>query len=228
MSEHTSSGLVAFEARYAGDRFNSYRAYKFADFVGTPAEPPRLVVRSYAAAAAAATGGQMTLFAVSWNGATEVRTWVFFGCKDKDNDDNSSSRFIEIGRPDRTGFETTFASPRFWTHGYAQALAANGSVIGESVVVTTHVVEGALHMASQGAGAGARTRTTGSLLKASFIFILGLVLGCLGSAGVMVLRRGNGRAGRAGYRPVGSGDEMSIWKAGSGGGDEGPGNDKDD
>ena len=219
MSEHVaSSGRVVFEAWYQGDRFNSYRAYKFPAFVGRPAEPPRLVARAY---------NGMTLFAVSWNGATEVHSWAFFGSRTEDyenntNNNSSSSRsdhndkagFEEIGRSNRSGFETTFASPQLWTRGYAQALAANGSVIGESDVVTARIEGPGLAAMATAVGAG-RPGSGSWLVKAS-LFILGLLLGCIASTALMLLLLWRRRPGRNGYRLVRSADnrgeleEMSI------------------
>lgn len=110
---------------YVGDRFDSYRGYKF-DFVGTPDEPPALKTHAYGSGAS--LDSMSSMFAVSWNGATEVVSWTFYGSN------NPSTPFQNLGTIAKFGFETTYISNRFWAFSYAQANAANGTSLGFSRV----------------------------------------------------------------------------------------------
>jgi hypothetical protein len=110
---------------YVGDRFDSYRGYKF-DFVGTPDEPPALKTHAYGSGAS--LDSMSSVFAVSWNGATEVVSWTFYGSN------NPSTPFQNLGTIAKFGFETTYISNRFWAFSYAQANAANGTSLGFSRV----------------------------------------------------------------------------------------------
>ena len=122
VSEFSSDGRCLLEAVFSSDRFNVYRAYKF-NFTGTPSEPPALKVYAYPSA----TGEGVSTFHVSWNGATEVALWKFYGSQ------GSSGGFVELGTVAKTGFETSFASSYVpWC--YAVAVAANGSNLERSAV----------------------------------------------------------------------------------------------
>ena len=121
LSEFSSDGRLLLEAQFTSERFNSYRAYKF-NFVGSPSEA--LTLKAYAYTSE--TGELVSTFHVSWNGATEVAVRNFYGSQ------NSSSRgFVALGTATRTGFETTFVS-QYMRWCYAEAVTANGTVLGES------------------------------------------------------------------------------------------------
>jgi hypothetical protein len=111
------------------DRFASYRTFK-AEFVGMPTSSPDLTTR------ASFNGrGEVSLTAyVSWNGATEVSAWEFFGADEIDGDSES------LGRAQRTGFETSFISYRALKFTWVQAIDANGNVLGESQRVQTEAL----------------------------------------------------------------------------------------
>jgi hypothetical protein len=113
------------EATYVGDRFNSYRGYKF-NFVGMPTESPALKTHAYGSGAS--LGSMSSVFAVSWNGATEVASWTFYGSIDL------STSFQELGTIAKSGFETTYDSDRFWAFSYARGNAANSTSLGNSPV----------------------------------------------------------------------------------------------
>lgn len=125
MSEFTADGTCVLEADFASGRFCTYRAYKF-NFTGTPTEPPVLKNLNYAGL----KGETVSTFHVSWNGATDVAAWKFYGSQTK------SGEFAELGSVNRTGFETTFAS-HYVSWSYAEAVAANGTVLGKSGVQDT-------------------------------------------------------------------------------------------
>ncbi|KXL43432.1 hypothetical protein M433DRAFT_549858 [Acidomyces richmondensis BFW] len=97
MTEHSSTGELLVEARFTTDRFSTYRAYKYHHFTGISAEPSSLKAFTYHALDVT----QMTSFYVSWNGATEVARWKFYG-----SPINASSEFNLVGSIAKSGFET--------------------------------------------------------------------------------------------------------------------------
>jgi hypothetical protein len=114
------------EARFQSERFVTYRAYKF-DFTSAPSEPPVLKAYAYG------TGPDksISVFYVSWNGATEVAAWNFYASGiGKD----SPSRLL--GTTVRTGFETTYQSYSYSDAVYAEAVSADGTVLGRTAVET--------------------------------------------------------------------------------------------
>ena len=125
MSEFAPDGRAVFEARYVGSRFFCYRIYKF-EFVGHPSEPPAL--KAFAYGSDESFVSMSSVCYVSWNGATEVASWAFYGRNDP------SAPFQALGNITKSGFETMFVSKQFWAHTYAEARAANGSTLGSSPV----------------------------------------------------------------------------------------------
>ena len=121
VSEYAPDGCCILEAMYVGDRFDSYRRYKF-DFVSTPGEPPALKKHAYDSGSS--LDSMSSVFAVSWNGATEVVSWTFYGSN------NPPTPFQDLGTIAKFGFETAYISDRFWTFSYAQANASNGTSLG--------------------------------------------------------------------------------------------------
>jgi hypothetical protein len=167
-SEFSPDGRCVLEARFVGDRFNTYRAYKF-DFVGTPAEPPVLTTHAYGSEASLAS--MSSVFSVSWNGATEVSSWTFYGSNDL------SKRFQEVGRISRSGFETTYISDRFWAFSYAQANAVNGTSLGRSAVGEIILPNGqAQNITLAGLSIDGQLRKHRPTAVATIIVLVGLVL----------------------------------------------------
>ena len=109
-TEFARNGSTVFDAFFGKDR-DTYRAYRF-PWVGRPSDEPALVV----------DGG--TAY-VSWNGATQVATWRLV--------DASGKRLADAKRRD---FETTLSVPKGATRVQAQALDANGTVLGSSKLVS--------------------------------------------------------------------------------------------
>jgi hypothetical protein len=97
----------------------SYRAY-LADWVGRPADGPRVIVQANPA------GG----FAVhaSWNGATEVARWTVLAGSDR-------SSLSAVGSQAWTGFETAIAVNSEGPYFCAAALDAGGRELGRSPAV---------------------------------------------------------------------------------------------
>jgi hypothetical protein len=72
ISEHAADGTLVMQGQFGAENVSmSYRAFK-ADWVGAPDSTPAL----WAAAGSAISS---TTFYVSWNGATEIMSWRFFG-----------------------------------------------------------------------------------------------------------------------------------------------------
>jgi hypothetical protein len=74
-TEFGPGGGQLFTGAFRG-RVQSYRAYRFNNWVGNPMQPPAIAIRR------AHTPHHSLLF-VSWNGATKVRHWRILGCKTK-------------------------------------------------------------------------------------------------------------------------------------------------
>ncbi|KAL1962678.1 hypothetical protein VTN77DRAFT_9312 [Rasamsonia byssochlamydoides] len=129
-SEFTPNGSCVMEARFASDRFSTYRAYKF-DFVGRPSEPPVLKAAAYGSTASDLT----TIIYVSWNGATEVAAWNFYARAD------STGPSVKIGTAAKSGFETMFVADGYMDWVSADAIDAEGNILGTSEVVRTSVPE---------------------------------------------------------------------------------------
>lgn len=117
---------LIMEARFVSDRKRSYRAYKF-PFKAAPTEPPVLAILPLGI-------GQdkiATAFYVSWNGATEVRSWAFYS-----GDSPNVAPMRKLATVKKRGFETQWVIPTLVRYAYAVALDADGHTLGESVVTS--------------------------------------------------------------------------------------------
>ena len=136
ITEHAPDGRVVLEAEWVAPRFDTYRAYKF-DYTGSPTEPPALKTYAYGSSA-----GQMaSVYYVSWNGATEVAEWNFYGSRDV-NGAPEEFEFEFMGRAGKQGFETQFMSTTYMHWTYAEAVSADGRVLGKSEVQMTILPKG--------------------------------------------------------------------------------------
>ena len=131
ISEHTTDGELLMEARFKSNRFVTYRAYKY-NFTGAPIEPPTLKTFVFGTSPATST----TVYYVSWNGATEIDSWIFY------RDSNGTTQPTIIGNTSKTGFETMYQSKGFEERSYVEAIAADGRVLGKSPVQTTEMPPG--------------------------------------------------------------------------------------
>ncbi|KAL1980944.1 hypothetical protein VTN96DRAFT_3284 [Rasamsonia emersonii] len=129
-SEFTPNGTCVMEARFVSDRFSTYRAYKF-HFVGRPVEPPVVKAAVYGSTSSDLT----TIVYVSWNGATEVASWNFYAKAD------ATGPSVFIGSAARSGFETMFIADGYMDWISADAVDAEGNILGTSDVVRTSVPE---------------------------------------------------------------------------------------
>jgi hypothetical protein len=122
-SEYSASGQLLFDAHLPA-LYQSYTALRF-PWSGTPAQPPSLAARSGAHGAIVAY--------VSWNGATAVAQWRLLGGA-------GAHSLGPVALATDSGFETAIAlssAPRYIA---AQALGANGQVLGATVPVALSTI----------------------------------------------------------------------------------------
>ena len=128
----STNSEVLWTARFSGDGVDSYRAYKQA-WHATPETKPDLVVlpavSSYDALASCSQGASHRGY-VSWNGATDVTSWVVYA-------GSSNSSLKAVGRAYKMGFETEFPIPQGAKFAQVGAVENNGS----SVVRVSEVVK---------------------------------------------------------------------------------------
>lgn len=102
---------------------DTYRAFKYT-WVGLPKQPPDLFTQ-----AVWDRGEIITLVYVSWNGATNVHTWIFKAL--------NKGGIEFLGEAERTGFETSFVHHGYATHVFAEAFDDGGHVLGKSGTLST-------------------------------------------------------------------------------------------
>lgn len=123
-TEYAANGEVIcdthFATKYSWERgdVQSYRVFKF-PWVGHPTDPPSAAL------------GDDSIF-VSWNGATEVKTWVLQHSTDFESD--SQETWTDITQVQKRGFETEIQFDEDLAHRYLRVLAldVNGKVLGVS------------------------------------------------------------------------------------------------
>jgi hypothetical protein len=121
MSEFSQDGRLLLEARFASDRLDTYRSYKF-PWIGRPTYPPALISETYGV-----NGSELsTAFHVSWNGATDIAHWRFYARN------SSTTAKKVIGTIPKKGFETSFISRGYMDWVSVEALDANLEVLGAS------------------------------------------------------------------------------------------------
>jgi hypothetical protein len=126
ISEFAEDGTLVMQAQFGvANAAQNYRALK-SKWVGTPDSTP--AIWSYAPSTASGT-----TFYTSWNGATQIASWKFFGGT------NRTGSMSLLGSTIKTGFETNFTSSTFAAWGYTQALSESGEVLGTSPVQRTYV-----------------------------------------------------------------------------------------
>jgi hypothetical protein len=117
-SEYSREGELLFDAQLLGDG-QSYRAFRF-PWSGQPGDNPDVAVEQ-------GSDDQVTLY-VSWNGATEVKSWqVLAG--------STPNHLKPFGSAPRRGFETTVAVRTAEPYVAVQAKSASGRVLGTTKAV---------------------------------------------------------------------------------------------
>lgn len=136
-SEFTPEGKCLMEARFLSPRFSSYRTYKLpgTNFHGRPTEPPAIKAFVYASGDLSSVLDTITVFYVSWNGATDVASWNFYAQA------QDSSTPVLIGNVHKLDFETMFMADGYLDWVSAEALDVNGKSLGWSEVQRTLVPE---------------------------------------------------------------------------------------
>lgn len=119
-TEYTSDNEIVFYGSLGWHSVMNYRAHKFDNWVGLPLTQPALWAYSK-------QGDHMMAY-VSWNGATEVRSWRFFGGGSR------QGPWQEMAVEPKTGFETIYRHASTYKFCYAQALDKDGQVLGTSAV----------------------------------------------------------------------------------------------
>lgn len=117
-SEYSPSGRLLFDAHLPA-AYQSYTVLRY-PWTGQPTQPPVLAVK-------AGAGGKAVAY-VSWNGATAVTTWRLLGGSDK-------RRLTPVQSAPRHGFETAIPLTSAFRYLAAQALNANGAVLGATTPV---------------------------------------------------------------------------------------------
>lgn len=128
-SEHTAQGSAVMYAKLADRASNVmiYRSYK-ANWTAQPLTKPALW--TYSRRNLESDG---MMFYVSWNGATEVRSWNFYTAQ------NASGPFTSVGNAKKTGFETAFHLANTTDWAYAEAVDEHGRPLDRSVIARTFV-----------------------------------------------------------------------------------------
>ena len=125
-TEYTENGTVAFYGSIGWRNVMNYRVHKFDNWVGLPLTKPALWTYSK-------TGADEMIFYVSWNGATEVKTWVFH------TSDSKLGPWTEAGKVAKDGFETHHRISKTPKYAYVDALDKDGEWLGSSEVQQLYV-----------------------------------------------------------------------------------------
>ena len=126
-SEHTPNGTLIMEASLAIDWMGSYRNYKF-PFIGRPSYPPKAIAAAYTSPTRNTTA---TMVHVSWNGATEVKSWKLYKTT------KTGYPMIQILEKKKISFETAMVWDGFASYVLVEAIDRTGAVIGRTNIVRT-------------------------------------------------------------------------------------------
>lgn len=177
-SEHTYDGRLIIKARFKAE-ISSYRTFK-SSWIGRPKYPPDVH-----AAIVDKNGQWYTIVHMSWNGATEVRSWKVYHT----NTDDSSRKLVATVT--RRGFETLA-----WTAGYsdyvvAEALDQDDNILGVSHIFSSLPPRNRSQPALTPSQHPEKQSWSDTVFGSSLAtFIFGIVLGCLvGSMTSGVLKR---------------------------------------
>jgi hypothetical protein len=124
VSESAPDGTPVLTAYFATTGALHYRAKKF-NFTSNPTDVPALY--SYAHNTSAPTS-----FYSSWNGATEVANWTYYG-------GSSLTSMQKISTAAKKGFETVTEQPDFYQYTMVEAVASNGTALRNSSIMKTFV-----------------------------------------------------------------------------------------
>lgn len=146
ISEHDSNGNIVLAGNFSvtGALAMNYRAYSFPwTSIPTYTKP---AVYSYAL-----NSSSPNEIYVSWNGATEVRKWRFWGA------DQIDDNFVELGNATWAGFETQWTAPKYYNWVLAEAIAGDGMSLRTSSYTQTFVPSGSLAQSCDSVGCSVAT-----------------------------------------------------------------------
>jgi hypothetical protein len=126
VSEHDENGELILWGFLATQQTMNYRAQKF-DWDGNPTDSPALWAYSKGL-----DDSPMMLY-VSWNGATRVKSWRFYGSM------RQQGPFELLAVVYKRGFETEYEHSKVWAWCYVEALNGDGEVLGRSTTRLTFV-----------------------------------------------------------------------------------------
>ena len=129
LSEYQHDGTLLLHGRLMLEQTHSYRAFK-SPWVGKPQYPPKLL--AYRRSASSLISSTPLCAYVSWNGATEVRTWRFFVGNTTDGPWQFAGTFPKSGFETKARLQPGAATP--WVS--VEALDVDDNVIGEAYAKT--------------------------------------------------------------------------------------------
>lgn len=127
VSEYAEDGSLLLWGYIAKAVTMNYRALKY-EWDASPSDSPALWVY-----AKASTPQTPMSFYVSWNGATRVKQWRFYGSQ------HQTGKFDLLATIEKSGFESEYHHSGYYPWAYAEALNKNGDVIGHSTTRFTFV-----------------------------------------------------------------------------------------
>ncbi|OCL08991.1 hypothetical protein AOQ84DRAFT_30295 [Glonium stellatum] len=129
ISETNTNGEPVLFATYGAYPVMNYRAYSF-PWNGFPLDKPTLV-----APAQSQNVATPVVAYVSWNGATEVETWRFYGSL------TNTGPFSVIGKVKKAGFETIFTSAVYYDFIFVEAVGSNGESWSNSSIIPVDTLD---------------------------------------------------------------------------------------
>ena len=146
ISEYLHDGTAVMEGHFATTGSMHYRAFKF-NFTAQPTDTPATYVY-----APNNTRQANTTWYVSWNGATEVRSWQIYTASRADGElSKLNSTFPKVG------FETIHSLKGFYAISVIEALDGDGKAIRNTTIQTTFVPGQGLGSACDDSGCAVAT-----------------------------------------------------------------------
>lgn len=130
VTEHSQDGNTVFEASLGSQGISNYRAFRYS-WTSNPIDLP--AIWTYAK-----SNTSNTATYVSWNGATEVRSWIFYTSA------SLTGNYTAGTAIPKNGFETMVIGTSFAAYSYAEALDGSGKSLAKSLPVKTFVPGAAL------------------------------------------------------------------------------------
>ncbi|AAW45977.1 hypothetical protein CNBJ2300 [Cryptococcus deneoformans B-3501A] len=162
-SEYSSDGTLLSSAQFGVGSVQGYRVLR-SNWTGYPQTTPALTVISNS------TTDQYDIY-TSWNGATEISSWVLYGATSLSGSASSS----KLNQVDKTKFETYFSLSKDTAASYpwvqARAVSSNGTVLGYSYYVSLNgsdsVAPSSTQASATEATSAAATSSTGTATTSS-------------------------------------------------------------